>query len=354
LRPTTTTLPAGARTSLPGAAAARRLVLAAACLAVTAHAQEPSAVDVSAARTLGQEGSRLADEGRCEEAVEKLERAERLYHAPTLLGRLGECQVALGKVVQGVENLQRVAREPLPAGAPSAFTIAKARAQRALEQAVLQLARLRVNVRAPADAHPSVTVDGEPLPAARLNAERPTDPGAHVVEASAPGYLKAAQKVKLAPGEALTITLALERDPALARPPSVDDAASSRGALAVAPATGGPSTWTYVALGVGAVGVASGAVLGVMTLSRKGDLEDKCPKGACPSADQQGDIDSMKRLGDLSTVAFAVGGVGLGVGALLWWLGPSRPESKRARVGNGLALGAWAAGSTAGLQGSFP
>ncbi|HEU4533961.1 MAG TPA: hypothetical protein VFS00_07585, partial [Polyangiaceae bacterium] len=224
---------------------------------------------------------------------------------------------------------------------------AKVRAQKVLDLSLPLLPRLRVDVRAGAGARPSVKVDGEVVPAERLDAERPTDPGERLVEVSAPGYVKAVRKVKLAPGESLVVTLALEPVPALA-PPAAGPAPRAPGAAE----GGGPSPWAYVALGVGAAGVGIGAVLGATTLSRRGVLEDECPRGACPSAEYQGDIDAMKRTGNLSTLAFAVGGVGLGAGALLWWLGPSRPGAKRA--GPGLTLGAWASGASAGLRGSFP
>src|SRR5687768_10320598 len=86
-----------------------------------AHAQDQQAENVAAARSLGIQGVQLADAGKCPEAIEKLSRAESLYHAPTILGRLGECQVSIGQIVLGTENLNRVVREQLPSNAPKAF-----------------------------------------------------------------------------------------------------------------------------------------------------------------------------------------------------------------------------------------
>src|SRR5450432_1100557 len=88
-----------------------------ALLSNTGHAED-SAENTAAARTLGSEGVQLADAGKCPEAIERLTRAEALHHAPTILGRLGECQVNVGSVVEGTENLNRVVREQLPADAP--------------------------------------------------------------------------------------------------------------------------------------------------------------------------------------------------------------------------------------------
>ena len=88
--------------------------LSSASVAPLAWAQsQPQAENVAAARSLGLQGIKLADAGDCRGAIEKLSRAESLYHAPSILGRLGECQVNVGQVVAGTENLNRVVREEL-------------------------------------------------------------------------------------------------------------------------------------------------------------------------------------------------------------------------------------------------
>src|SRR3954462_1213119 len=63
--------------------------------------EQPQAENVAAARSLGMQGIKLADSGDCKAAIEKLSRAEALYHAPSILGRLGECQVEVGQIVAG-------------------------------------------------------------------------------------------------------------------------------------------------------------------------------------------------------------------------------------------------------------
>src|SRR5262245_53771550 len=83
----------------------RRMALGSALMVLGAStpvsAQAParsdsSAADVAAARELGTEGVRLAQEGKCAEAIDYLTRATRLYVAPTLLVPLGECHILLG------------------------------------------------------------------------------------------------------------------------------------------------------------------------------------------------------------------------------------------------------------------
>ena len=111
------------------------------------------------------------------EAIEKLERAVKLFHAPTTLERLGECKVEVGRIVDGAEDLQRVVREDLPAGAPAAFTAAKTRAQGILKKALPRIAHLKLHVAAPPDTKATVLMDGNVYPDALLDGDRPVDPG---------------------------------------------------------------------------------------------------------------------------------------------------------------------------------
>ena len=106
-------------------------------VAPAAFAQDqPQAESIAAARSLGMQGIKMADAGDCKGAIEKLSRAESLYHAPSILARLGECQVKVGQVVMGTENLNRVVREQLAANAPKAFRDAQERAKGVLSSAL--------------------------------------------------------------------------------------------------------------------------------------------------------------------------------------------------------------------------
>src|SRR5450432_568760 len=190
---------------------------------------DDQAENTAAARTLGVQGVQLADAGKCPEAIEKLQRAESLHHAPTILGRLGECQVAVGQLVEGTENLNSVVREPLAANAPKVYRDAQDRAQKVLASAMPKIAHLTISV-VPPEAKPTVTVNGKPIPPALIGAERPTNPGTVEVSATADGYKAAGTSVTLAEGGHQEITLTLEKDPnAVAPLPPIN------------PATGGPA-----------------------------------------------------------------------------------------------------------------
>lgn len=282
-----------------------------------------SAENKAAARNLGIEGIKLADAGNCEAAVEKLQRAEALYHAPTILGRLGECQVTLGRIVEGTENLNRVVREPLPSTAPEAFLKARERAQGVLDGALPKIAKLKIIV-SPNVEGLVVKVSDKPVPSALIGAERPTDPGTHTVVAEAPGHAPAQAEVTLKEGgrESVNLTLTpLPEEAAPATPATPQDAAPAAPGPAATPADAGAGgsdkTLAYTLLGIGGVGIVAGGVTGFLAMSRKGDLDDKCETpSTCPDSAQD-TIDSAKSMALISTIGFGVGIASAAVGTFL-------------------------------------
>ena len=304
---------------------------------------ETSSGDVAAARALGQEGVKLADAGNCSEAVDRLARAEKMFHAPTTLGRLGECQVQIGKIVEGTENLNRVVREQLAPGAPAAFAAAQERAKKVLDEAKPKIAKLKIAVAAPSDAQVSVKIDGESVPLANLNMNRPIDPGEHHIEATAPGFKPASAKVKLAEGGVDSIALTLEPDPnaAKATPATVVINSPSPAQPAEQPKTdqGSSRVPAYAAFGVGVIGLGVGTVTGLMASSKKSDLESQCDaNGACPESARD-TLDSGKTLGTVSTIGFVVGAVGVAAGVFLYLTsGPSSSTARASASANGLRI----------------
>ena len=327
-------------------------------VAPAAFAQDqPQAENVAAARSLGLQGIKLADAGDCRGAIEKLSRAESLYHAPSILGRLGECQVNVGQVVAGTENLNRVVREELAPNAPKAFRDAQARAKSVLNTALPKIARLTVRVE-PTDAKPQVTVAGAPIPAALLGVERPTDPGTHEVVVSAPGYLEQKTSVTLTEGGTQELALTLQKDPAaavVAPPPDASPALVPVATSAPAADTGGKKdhTLAYVALGVGGAGLIVGGVTGLLAIGKKGDLAG-CQDKRCPSSEAD-KLDSAKSLATISTVGFAVGFVGVGAGIVLLLTGGNNASASRPahQLAKGVDVQPFFGGTSAGINGTF-
>jgi hypothetical protein len=320
-----------------------------------ASAQDKPAENVAAARALGIEGVRLADAGKCTEAIEKLTRAESLYHAPTILGRLGECQVNVGQIVVGTENLNRVVREQLAPNAPKAFKDAQARAQKALDAALPRIGHLTVMVE-PKEANASVTVSEVAVPSALIGVERPTDPGSHEVVASAPGYITQRTTVVLAEAGRETVTLRLTLDPNAQKeaPPVAPVAATAAPPPPAAPppeAKQGMKTLAFVLIGTGVVGVATGSITGAMALSKKSDLD--CPDNHCTGKEAD-KLDSAHTMATISTIGFAVGIPAAAVGTvLLLTSGNNSSKAAKREPAKRFAASPYLGPTSAGVVGSF-
>ena len=312
-----------------------------ATLAGPALAQD-DAGDIAAARKLGGEGVTLADAGNCQDALDKLARSEKMHHAVSVLERIGECQIRVGKLVEGAETLRRVLREQLPLDAPHAFVAAQERAQGALAEARPEIARVRVSVSAPEGAAIWVTIDGVNEPSANLNADRFVDPGEHVIEAGAPGFRRTSTRVHVGEGAGEAVTLTLQLDPAAPAP-------GSPAQPSVPPSSGAEDhTWAFIAGGVGLVGLGFGTAFGIGAVGAKSNLDGACANKVCPPG-QQGNIDTGERFGTISTVGFVVGGAGLALGAVLYF--GHFGSSSRGEAG--MQAGAYVTPTGAGLSGSF-
>jgi hypothetical protein len=309
---------------------------------------EDDAAETAAARSLAVEGIRLADAGKCADAIEKLARAEKLHHAPIPLSRLGECQIAQGKLVDGTENLRKVLREPLPPNPSPALTKARERAQAALDAAKPKIAFLTITVKGPPNnTATTVTVDGQPVSSALLDTERPSDPGEHVIEATAQGFLKGTAKVTLGTGDKQSVTLKLESDPNYVppAPPSEPGAGATRGAGSFeanmlagrdAGTSGGSYSApnrvpAYVVLAIGGSALVVGGLFGAVALKGKNDLENSCVHNQCSDA-YDGQLKSAKLAGTVSTIAFIAGGVGIAAGTVLYFTAGSGSSERSGRA----------------------
>ena len=338
---------------------------------------EPSAEETAAARALALEGIKLADAGRCEEAIERLMRAERLRHAPVVLGRLGECQIARGRLVEGTETLRRMLREPLPPSPPDVVLGARERAQGVLDKTKNKIGALNIVVQGPDDvSNVSVVVDGQPMNVALLEVDRPTDPGDHLIEAVAPGFMTASTHVTVGAGSRQRVVIELVPDPhapapepasrAPASAPLTADAAApsplvsagndERASSGDAPeedeqALGEPDhTAAYIAWGAGGVAMAAGSVLGVMAFTRKGDLEEECPDNICP-ASARDRLESARGMGTAATISFIAAGAAVGLGTFLYFM--AEPSSPGEKSGASLRARAWLGPGSVGLSGEF-
>ena len=212
-----------------------------------------------------------------------------------------------------------------------------------------------------------VTVDGELLTDRLDGRPLPVDPGEHVFAFEALGRLAARMQLTLSEGDTKVrhaVVLHTESGdpvdevPAPGPPtpiatatavrivaPAVAPSSPSEGAPAPSPeatppaatsvpeATGsGRRTAAIVAGGVGVAGVVVGSILGALTWSHWDAAQRACPSGGPPGGRCTQDESRQKeaavlREGNVATVAFVAGGVGIAAGAWLWFAAPEPSKS---------------------------
>jgi hypothetical protein len=253
-----------------------------------AHAETP----VDAARTLGEQGVQLYNEGRYRDALELLKRAEELHHAPTLIIFMARCQDKLGKMLDARRMYQRVLDEARLEGAPAQYLKARDNAKAELEDLNVRIPRIVLSVDGPEPKQVTLELDGERIPHAEWNGVE-INPGGHLIKATAEGFEPASDTVTLQSGSTTPVVLKM---PAIAGNDEGD---------AVEPFPLWPS---LALLGVGGAGLLVGTITGSLHIAKTNDLKDNCSDDSCPNA-APADVDSARTLATVSTVTFVLGSV---------------------------------------------
>jgi len=290
--------------------------------------------DKATARELAKEGADALEKKDFAKAADRFARADRLFHAPTLVLGLARAQVGLGKLVAAQENYHSILREELSPNAPEAFVQAATDARKELAALTPQVPWVILTVDGASDlSKAKVTIGADAVPSAALGVKRAIDPGEHTVRVELEGYLPAEKKFSLTPGATESVSLTLSPAPADAPP-------KSTAAPVEPPPSGGlfphQDAVGIVLLGVGSAGAVVGAVTGILALQKHKDLEaGGCTTEGCPASQQEA-LGSYHTLGALSTAGFITGGVGLAAGLVLVLTAPKAPKKSGAEATTGL------------------
>ncbi|MBI4701278.1 MAG: tetratricopeptide repeat protein [Deltaproteobacteria bacterium] len=255
----------------------------------------------------------LYQQGKYAEALDKFDRANKLFPAPTLAVRAARCLVELGRLVEASERFLEVTRLAMPPGTPWQQIQAQRDAKVEREKLTAQIPSLRIDVNGPRGEDMTVTVDGKPLPEELLGEAHPIDPGDHEVEARRADAV-ISKVVSVVRGQAAVAVLDL--------PPLPPAAAgtSKRAPEDLAPY----QVAAITALAIGATGVLAGSSYGVWALSLQADLEERCPNRDCPP-EAHGAADTFDVVRAATTIGFVLGGLGLATGTGLLLLAPGAP-----------------------------
>lgn len=252
----------------------------------------------------------------------RLELARALREA----GNGGEAYAEYGRVIEGATRL--AAKEERYAKTAEAATTERAELEPKLAFVVVTLAH------APDDA--VLKVGGRTIPPAEAVGPIVVPAGAvDVVLSDATGKELARQTVNATVGQKSPVALDAQPPPP---PPknAKADPDDKPPADAHNPAdtgvTSGPNklrTYSYVAGGVGVAGLAMFTIFGLMDNSTYNDLNSACVNGRCPSS-KQSEIDSGRTQQTIANVGLVVGAVGVAAGATLFVLSLQKPASPAA------------------------
>jgi hypothetical protein len=311
--------------------------------------------DAAQARNLAQEGGDLLDAKRYAEALDRLKRAEALYHAPTNVLMIGQAEEGLGHFAAALTVYERLAAEPIPGSAPRPFLEALQGAKQRIRALLARVPSLLIVVRGlAAGEQAEVRVDGQPFTGDLATAVR-LDPGDHVVSLDVPGHPHKEQRVTLPEKGGVVevqLSVAATGETALPPPPQPTATPTVEHETVVVPPSheGGSIVPAMVFYGVGVAGIATGAVAGAISLGNVGDLRNRCASNHCTSA-QQSEIDSTKTLGWVSTIGFGVGAAGAVTGTVLLLL--RGHGSEKAAAVHGPRIEPFVGWNAAGLEGTF-
>jgi len=325
------------------------------------HAQAASEEDKAGARAAATQGETAFNAKRWADAVDLFSRAESLVHSPVHLLFKARALVQLGQLVKAHETYLEIMRDP---GSSPALTKAQDASKTEVAALEPRLASVTVKLDGPGAADATVTMDGVKVPPALVGLARPVDPGEHKFQAVGNGFQSDPASVVVKEGGTGNVTLMLKpvagagAAPVPVPPLAGDTPAAAAGTAGsadtgAAPKSGnGLRTGSYIAFGVGAVGLAVGTVFALSAKSKYGDANDLCKTDPCNLTQAQADHRTqLGKDGDsaktLSLVGFIAGGVGVAAGTTLFILSNKKTESAQAEVHPWIGLG------SLGLSGKF-
>jgi hypothetical protein len=258
----------------------------------------PSARDRADAAVLTNKARIAAKNKHFDEAADLMKKADQLE--PTPQRKLDEAKylVQLGKLVDASQLLNGLVNDS-SMGIKDKW--AKDAAKKQLAQFESRIPWLQVHVIGPTQGV-HVEVDGKEF---EPDNESPVDPGPHAIGVEADGYESGERKVTVAEGDHKQVTITLT-------PTTRTDVPKPK------PSSGGSKWPAIAAFGVGAVGIGVGAAFGVLAFDETAKAKAFCDGNRCPATPDVIDARNVAIAnGNVSTVGFVVGGVGVAAGIVL-------------------------------------
>jgi hypothetical protein len=319
----------------------------------SAHA-EASAADKETARTLMTEGRAKRAAGDHQGALEAFKKADEIMHVPTTALEVGRELEALGRLTEARDTYLAVSRsEPAP-NEPKPFTEARKEAERLADVIAARIPSVKILLPGvPSDTKMKITIDGVEVPSAVVGVPRKIDPGSHEVVVSV-GATEKKGNVDLAEAETkdLTIEFTPEEIAGAGKVETPPETPVEQPPDTLPPEEKKTNVLTYVGFGAAGAGLIVGSITGLMSLSKASSAKSSCIDNKCPPSTHD-DISSSKSLATISTISFAVAGVGAVVG-VIGLLSPKTIQTETPPTAKTEPHVSWWIGAgSAGVYGSF-
>jgi len=322
----------------------RKFHLSVALLVMALAPARAMATNAAGADAAFEEGRRLLAAGQVAWACAKFEESQRLDPATGTLLNLAACHESLGRLASAWAEFRAAELTAAVDKRPDRVAFAHQHAAALAPRTP----RLALNVADDAKVPGlKLWLDGTELSSAAASLDIPLDPGAHQIEALAPGRERFRHTVQVdKEGARLALTVAFPPAVAQAPPPIAASAgltppkASGPVALPLAPAppAPGPSetppltvekdldkgsepraarspAMSLALAGAGAALLATGAFFGMRSFQQWSDFNKCNGEEPCQSSAHKNALNSAH----LADVAIPLGIAGLGAGAYLWW-----------------------------------
>lgn len=335
------------------------LTLSIATLATPAAAQVGGGQNEASAAALFQEAMNLFEKKQFDEACPKFLQSYELDRTkPGGLYANAECLAEAGKIASAVARYGEYVRavDELPPERQAVHNDRKARAKEQITALGPDVPELTISLHSLTHLGTRVTHNGEALTTEQLDKPRVVDPGEHRVTSEAPGAPPVEERFTLQKGEKRRVVLKGFKPSANVSNP-VDNAAPNPPKTSESRGFDFSTAGTYAGFGVGAMGLAIGAVAGGIVITKKSAVDNGgCPEDygdgsrGCTEAGL-GDAAAGQALGTVSTIAFGLGIAGAVTGTI-FMLTMRDDEAERPfnvwRLGGYGALGAGGAGLVLG------
>lgn len=185
-----------------------------------------------------------------------------------------------------------------------------------------------------------VTLDGEEFPSTLFGIATAIDPGPHVFTTRVPEGPLIEQRVDIKAGERKAVSLDVRTSSmAPETPPNPDNPEGPK-----TPETEGAHThtlapWMWTSFGIGAAGLITGTISGVMLLQDRDKIMSQCPSSKevngtipCSPSGYAAVQRARNTLAPLTTVALSVGAAGVAAGVILLIVDTSSSHRTQART----------------------